>query len=188
MEIKIPLETAKERALELMHKGYHWGPSVLQVMWEAYDLGNEDFLWTGIPFMGGIGGFQEAPCGAVSSSAICLGLRNRCSLKEKEKAKQARNAARHYSGRIVAEFNRHFGDITCKGLIGIDFAKSGEYQRFLTSGIWKDKCEKYIGFVIEKLYEFEDQKALFVAPPWAILDRYPDEASGAFLGVFGNLN
>ena len=25
-------------------------------MWEAYDLGNEDFLWAGIPFLGGIGG------------------------------------------------------------------------------------------------------------------------------------
>ncbi len=130
-------------------------------MWEVYDLGNEDFLWTGIPFMAGIGGFQQAPCGVVSSSAVLLGLRHRCSLTEKERAKQARNAVRYYSGKIVSEFNQHFGDITCEGLIGIDFAKPGEYQKFLESGIWKEKCEKYVEFIIEKLYEFEDQKTLF---------------------------
>ena len=71
-------------------------------MWEAYDLENEDFLWSGIPFMGGI---------------------------------------------------------------GMDFSRPGEYQKFLESGIWKDKCEKYVTFMIEKLYELEDDKGLFVQAP-----------------------
>jgi hypothetical protein len=127
-------------------------------MWEAYDLGNEDFLWAGIPFMGGISGEQQAPCGAVSASAISLGLRHRCSLANKEKAEQARNSARHYSGKLVRYFTKQFGDITCRGLLGIDFSKPDEYQKFLESGVWKEKCEKYVQFIIEKLYEFEDEK------------------------------
>jgi C_GCAxxG_C_C family probable redox protein len=127
-------------------------------MWEAYDLGNEDFLWAGIPFMGGISGEQQAPCGAVSASAISLGLRHRCSLADKEKAEQARNTARHYSGKLVRHFTKQFGDITCRGLLGIDFSKPGEYQKFRESGVSKDKCEKYIQYIIEKLYEFEDEK------------------------------
>ncbi len=131
-------------------------------MWEAYDLGNEDYLWAGIPFMGGIGGYQNAPCGVVSASAVCIGLRHRCALSEKERAKQARHAIRTFSAKIAAEFNRHFGDITCRGLIGIDFSKPGEYQKFLESGIWKDKCEKYVTFLIEKLYALEDDRGLFV--------------------------
>jgi hypothetical protein len=44
----------------------------------------------------------------------------------------------------------------------MDFSKPGEYQKFLESGIWKDKCEKYVEFMIEKLYELEDDKGLFV--------------------------
>jgi hypothetical protein len=129
-------------------------------MWEAYDLGNEDFLWAGIPFMGGISGEQQAPCGAVSASAISLGLRHRCSFADKEKVKQARNAVRHYSGKLVRDFTKQFGDITCRGLLGLDFSKPGEYQKFLESGVWKEKCEKYVQYTIEKLYEFEDEKSV----------------------------
>jgi len=37
------------------------------VLWESFDLGPEDILWTGINFMGGFSGQQEAPCGALSA-------------------------------------------------------------------------------------------------------------------------
>jgi hypothetical protein len=128
-------------------------------MWEAYDMGNEDFLWAGIPFMAGISGQQQAPCGAISASAISLGLRYRCSPSDKVGAKKARNTARYYSGKLVETFTRQFGDITCRGLLGLDFSKQGEYQKFIESGMWKDKCERYIQFIIEKLYEFEDERS-----------------------------
>jgi hypothetical protein len=128
-------------------------------MWEAYDLGNEDFLWAGIPFMAGISGEQQAPCGAVSASVISIGLRHRCSFADKEKVKQARNAVRHSASKLVRDFTKQFGDITCRGLLGLDFSKPGEYQKFLESGVWKEKCEKYLQYTIEKLYEFEDDKS-----------------------------
>jgi hypothetical protein len=134
-------------------------------MWEAYDLENEDFLWAGIPFLGGIGGFQNAPCGVVSAAAVCLGLRHRCPLEDKERAHQARQAVRGFSAMIVTEFNARFGDITCQGLIGMDFSKPGEYKKFLDSGIWKDKCIKYVEFMVEKLYGLEENRAIFVPAP-----------------------
>lgn len=128
-------------------------------MWEAYDWKEEDLLWTGIPFMGGISGFQQAPCGAVTSSAICLGLRHRAPLSDRQKAKEGRNRARYFSSQLVKEFNRRFGDITCIGLLGIDFDKPGAYKEFRDSGVWRDKCEKYIEFLLEKLYAFEGDQA-----------------------------
>lgn len=124
-------------------------------MWDAYGLENEDFLWSGIAFMGGISGEQAAPCGAVSASAICLGLRHRCPLSDKGKAKQSRTLIRYNASRLVKEFKETFGDITCAALIGIDFSKPEAYQIFHESGIWKDRCNNYVAFVIEKLYEFE---------------------------------
>ena len=72
---------------------------------------------------------------------------------------------RTFSANIVTEFDRHFGAITCRELIGMDFAKPGEYQKFLESGVWKDKCEKYAAFMIERLYALEDQPPLFVQAP-----------------------
>jgi hypothetical protein len=128
-------------------------------MWEAYSLGNEDFLWAGIPFMAGICGEQQAPCGAVSASAVSLGLRHRCSFADKEKVKQARNAVRHYAGKLVRDFTKQFGDVTCRGLLGLDFSKPDEYQKFRESGVWKEKCEKCVQYTIEKLYEFEDERS-----------------------------
>ena len=125
-------------------------------MWDAYDMGNEEILWAGIPFMGGIGGFQQAPCGAVSASAVYLGLRHRAPLSDRENARRGRSSARFYAGMLVAHFNRHFGDITCRGLLGIDFTKPGAYQTFRESGLWKEKCNKYVEFIIERLYEYED--------------------------------
>lgn len=123
---------------------------------------NEDFLWAGIPFLGGIGGFQNAPCGIVSSSAVCLGLRHRSPLDDKERSKQARHAIRAFAAKIVSEFNQEFGDITCQGLIGMDFSRPGIYKEFLETGVWKKKCEKYMEFMIDKLFALETDKGLFV--------------------------
>jgi hypothetical protein len=125
-------------------------------MWESFDMQNEDFLWAGIPFLSGISGQQQAPCGAISAAAVSLGLRHRCAVADKQNAKQARNRIRSSAGQLVEDFTRKFGDITCGGLLGIDFSKPGEYQRFREQGIWKDKCEHYVRFIIERLYAFED--------------------------------
>lgn len=127
-------------------------------MWEAYGMGNEDFLWAGIPFMGGIAGNQAGPCGSISAAALCLGLRHRCSLSDKEKAKANRDAVRRYSGELLKGFTKTFGEISCRGLLKIDFTKPGAYKQFRESGVWKDTCEKYMEYIIDKLYDFEERK------------------------------
>jgi len=122
-------------------------------MWEAYDLSNEDFLWSGVAFNGGIAGQQQAPCGAVSASAVCLGLRHRCNLADTEKANQAREDARQDASTLVKSFTEKFGTITCRDLLGIDFSDPEALRQFRESGIWKEKCNRYVEFVIEKLYK-----------------------------------
>jgi C_GCAxxG_C_C family probable redox protein len=126
-------------------------------MWEAYDMKDENFLWAAIPFMGGISGENLATCGAVSGMAVSLGLRHRCSLANKEAAKAARAKARNLAGKLVKEFTEKFGHVTCQELLGIDFSKPGAYQQFRGSGVAGHKCYEYVYFVIEKLYEFENE-------------------------------
>ncbi len=127
-------------------------------MWEAYELGNEDLLWAGTNFMGGIAGQQQAPCGAVSASAVCLGLRHRCSLADEDKAEQARTIGREQASRLVRSFTETFGTIICRDLLGFDFADEASARQFRESGIWKEKCDKYVQYVIEKLYEFDEKE------------------------------
>jgi glutaredoxin 3 len=133
-------------------------------MWESYELGNEDLLWSGIAFTGGIGGQQQAPCGAVSAAAVCLGLHHRCSPEDKQKTKQARLDARQDASEVVRSFTEKFGTITCFDLVGIDFSKPGGYQEFLESGIWKEKCDHYVQFVLEKLYALEERRSVVTVP------------------------
>jgi C_GCAxxG_C_C family probable redox protein len=128
-------------------------------MWEAYDMKDENLLWAGIPFMGGISGQNLATCGAVSGMALSLGLRHRCSLgqENKENAKTARTLIRNQSGQIAREFIDKFGHVTCQELLGIDFSKPRAYQEFRGAGIAENKCYQYVYFLIEKMYEFEDK-------------------------------
>ena len=121
-------------------------------------MGNEEMLWTCTTFVGGIGGQQDAPCGAVSASAVCLGLIHREPNAEKKAVKQARNTARQNAAEFVYLFREEFGNISCGSLIGVDFSEPGEYKKFLESNIWKDKCIKYAQFAVEKLFGFEERK------------------------------
>ena len=124
-------------------------------MWEAYGLGNEDLLWSCIAFTGGIGGQQQAPCGAVTAGAVCLGLRHRCSPEEKQKAKQARLDARQDASELVRSFAQKFNNIICIDLVGVNFSQPEKFQQYLESGAWKEKCDGSVQFIIEKLYELD---------------------------------
>lgn len=126
-------------------------------MWEAYGLDNEDLLWSGTAFYGGIAGHQQAVCGAISASVISLGLRYICSLDDKEKAKQAREDARQKAGELVRSFTDKFGDIICQNLIGVDLSDPEVAREFRESGIWKQKCNTYVQWVVEKLYELDNK-------------------------------
>jgi C_GCAxxG_C_C family probable redox protein len=142
-------------------------------MWEAYGLDNEDLLWTCIAFNGGIAGQQSAPCGAVSASTVCLGLRHRCPLAEKQRAEQERLDAREDASHLVRAFINKFGTIACRDLVGIDFSRPGAYRAFKESGISKDKCYKYVQFVIEKLYELDEKRSFVRAPQRVLLYTRP---------------
>ena len=107
--------------------------------------------------MGGIAGQQQAPCGAVSASAVCLGLRHRCSLADKEKAEQARARARQDASELVRSFTERFGTIICRDLLGFDFSDAEAARRFREEGLWREKCDNYVQFVIEKLYQLDER-------------------------------
>ena len=132
-------------------------------MWEAYELGNEDFLWASTVFRGGIAGQQKATCGAVSSAAVCLGLRHRVSAADKEKVVQAREAAVADADELVRSFMDKFGEITCLGLLGVELVDDKAVQQAIMSGLMA-KCDDYIRFVVGKLYELDEKRSVDGGP------------------------
>lgn len=157
--MKLTLDEARQKAKFYMEKGYHCGPAVLQVMWEAYGLEDENFLWASIPFLGGVSGNNKATCGAVSGAGIAVGLRHRTGFDNNDKAKTARNRIRKDAADMASEFSSKFGHLTCKDLLDIDFSVPGNYKKFKESGIGESKCFQYVYFVIEKLFAMEENRA-----------------------------
>ncbi|MDD4859687.1 MAG: C-GCAxxG-C-C family protein [Dehalococcoidales bacterium] len=128
----------------------------MQVMWETSNMQNDDFLWAGTAFNGGIAGQQQAPCGAISAGTVFMGLNYRCATDDKQKAKEARQSIRQGAADLIASFNDMFGAICCRDLIKLDLSKPEESR--LLAGISKEKCDKFVEFVIGKIYEFDEKK------------------------------
>ncbi len=158
MKLKLTLDEAKSRVLQYMRQNYHCGPSVLKTMMEAYGLKDEDLLWAGTAFRGGIAGQQQCPCGSVSASTIALGFRYRCSAKDRGKAEKAREAASKDAAELVMSFQEKFGAVTCIGLLGVDFTNEEAMKKAIERDLFKDKCHNYVQFAIEKLYELESKR------------------------------
>jgi hypothetical protein len=94
----------------------------------------------------------------VSSSVVCLSFRHRCSLQDKEKAKKARNKIRKYAGELVKSFEKKFGTMVCRELVGLNFSNPLEYKRFSEAASWRERCNKAIEFGVDMLYEFEQRE------------------------------
>jgi len=142
-------------------------------MWESFDLGNEDMLWSCITFTGGIAGQQHAPCGALSAGAVCAGMLFRQPLADKQAAKQARLDAREVANTMAKGFSDKFGTIACRDLVGYDFSTPEGYRQFQESCVWQEKCDKYIQFVLEKLYEANAKQELVQQPQQVMIYTKP---------------
>ena len=126
-------------------------------------MDNEGLLWSCTAFNGGIGAQQEAPCGGISAAAVCLGLRYMCPATDKERAIQARHDARADAAEVVKSFSERFGSIACRDLVGFDFTDTATLKRERESGEWGRKCDGFVGFVLEKLYEIDARRAVLPA-------------------------
>ena len=142
-------------------------------MWEASELGSEELLWSAVAFNGGIGEQQQAPCGSVSASAVFLGLRHRCPLEDKQRAKQARHLAREEASELTKSFIDKFGALSCQELTRLDFSQPGVYRQFLDSGGWKEKCNNYVRFAVDRLYEFEEKRSVAGEPQKVVVYTKP---------------
>jgi len=147
---------AVQKALDLYPgQGCHCAEAVLKVMCEAYELNGEKCMWSAIGFNGGISGNQVATCGALSGAVMALGFIYGCDSTKQGEVKRQRLAIQEDADALFKGFVSRFGAISCRSLVGIDFTMPGEHQRFLQSDIRREKCYRYVDFVIRKFYELK---------------------------------
>jgi C_GCAxxG_C_C family probable redox protein len=126
-------------------------------MWEAYGLGNEAMLWASTALRGGIAGQQRASCGALSSAAVCLGLRHARPSADEIQAAKARDAVCAKARELADAFTDKFGAAACIDLVGVDFSDEEAGKKARESGLTEEKCHNFVRYVIEKLYELDEK-------------------------------
>jgi C_GCAxxG_C_C family probable redox protein len=116
---------------------------------------NDDILWAGTNFYGGIMRHREGVCGSVSAMAMYLGYLYRVPPGDKEKAAKAIEAARAKTNQYVQEFKDRFGSIVCIKLLGIENYTEEETRRFFVEKKYEKQCNEYVRWVVEKLFGLE---------------------------------
>ncbi len=117
-------------------------------------------MWPSTALFGGIAGQQQATCGAASSGAVCLGLRLRQPASDEPAVKRARLDIEREAAGMVREFVQRFGTLVCRDLVGLDLSDPEVRRRFQTQGLSKDTCDRFVSFVIEKLYQLEATRGM----------------------------
>lgn len=63
--MKTTVEEGKTRVVNAMRPQNPCGPALMRVMWEAYGLKNEDFLWAGAAIREASPGNNRRPAGRL---------------------------------------------------------------------------------------------------------------------------
>ena len=100
-------------------------------------------------------------------------MRHRWPVDDKQRAKQERLNAREDASQLVKNFIEEFGGIACRDLLKLDFTKPEQYRYFKESDISNEKCDKYVQFVLGKLYELDEKRNIARAPQRTILYTRP---------------
>jgi len=156
--MKITLEEALAKVESHMQAGGHCGPTLMKVMAEAYGFDNPDFLWAAMAFRGGLAGIQAGPCGAISATAVCLGLRHRCPPGDGVRAEQEDAAMERETQELVNSFREKFGAISCRELTGVDLSLPGALEAARGSDLFTRICPGYVKYAVAKLYEIEAKR------------------------------
>ena len=129
----------------------------LQAMW---DLPLKGYSWATAGYMGSISSGQTT-CGLLIGSSIAIGLH--CGQSKEgipEEYEQERNKAIHAVGELYSDFLKEFGSTDCKTLSHCDFSNPEELNRYIQNKGWKNTCDIFLKFVMDKCIEMADKGTL----------------------------
>lgn len=110
-------------------------------------LGAEaDHLTTARYFGGGIAGLGET-CGAITGSALALGLRDQLAADD---SADAVPQTREQLQAFVRDFTRQFGACRCNDLTGFDMSTPEGHDAFMASEA-RGRCKEFVGSMCDRL-------------------------------------
>lgn len=126
---------------------YGCAETVFIVLKEAYGLPQAGDSAAAMALNGGVA-YSGGPCGAVSGAALAIG---QLAAQRIEDHREAKEAARRITARLMDDFESEFGATDCRTLTGVDLRTDEGHRRFIESGTWRDGCIRQIEFAVGRL-------------------------------------
>ncbi len=117
------------------------------VLKEAFGLPDAADSSAAMVLNGGIA-YRGGMCGAISGAALAVGMLAARRLPDHATAK---HAAREIIAQLMDEFERRYGALDCRRLIGQELRTSEAHDAFLASDRLKTICTRQIEFMVRRL-------------------------------------
>ena len=132
-----------------MHR-YTCGEASLQALLELWDLPVDIYSWATAGYLGAIGS-GHTTCGLLIGSSIAIGLR--CGQKVQgipEQNEEAREITIQAVNELFNDFLTKFGSTDCRTLNNVDFRKGEEITEWMIQKGWKQTCDLFLNFTMNK--------------------------------------
>ena len=148
---------ARARSL-FLEEGHPYGcaETTFVVLKEAFGLPDASNSSAAMALNGGVA-YDGDVCGAISGSAIAVGLLAGRLVPDHALAKQS---AQRVAAGLIEDFRREFGAISCRELIGRDIKTKEQHDAFIASGVWRTVCMRQVEFVVNSLASLPDRTVL----------------------------
>jgi C_GCAxxG_C_C family probable redox protein len=137
----------QELALSQFSGKMNCAQSVLLAHADEIDVSRDDLIRLGAAFGGGMG--EGETCGAVSAALMVIGLKNKSSHSFIELKERVQNLSEFFK----SEFEKEFGSLSCKDLIGENLKYQEGYERARKKGVFTNRCPHFIMGAIQIIDE-----------------------------------
>lgn len=147
---------AKARAYFLREDNlYGCAETTYMVLAEAFGLADVPDPSLAMALNGGVA-WWGGTCGAITGAALAVGQLAGRRLPDHKEAKQT---ARQILSQYMETFQREWGAVDCRTLVGSDIRTEEGHRAFLEQGLWREVCMRQIAFAVQRLLPLADGEA-----------------------------
>jgi C_GCAxxG_C_C family probable redox protein len=132
---------------------YGCAETTYMVLAEAFGLADPPDPSLAMALNGGVA-WWGGTCGAVTGAALAVGQLAGRRLPDH---KEAKRTARQVLSQYMEAFQREWGAVDCRTLVGCDIRTEEGHRAFIEKGLWRDLCMRQIAFAVRTLLPLADE-------------------------------
>jgi C_GCAxxG_C_C family probable redox protein len=136
---RIPIYDRPKHAKQRFLKSMNCSQAVLETYAEEMGLSVENARKVASAFAGGMG--MGAECGAVTGALMVIGMKHG-KIADKDAAADKETFSR--VAKLVEDFKKEHGDISCSNLLGTDMGTPEGVKKAGDQGLFTSQCPKFV--------------------------------------------